>query len=106
MVPGSGNSGFLFLSLYCSNIFIHALYSPPHTHTHKPGFLTLHAFKVLRNNYQAKSGLLRGYMAVNFLIGAFHSTNIDKGAEAESIQLCFFYLHLASPLLVVGTARS
>lgn len=50
--------------------------------------LMRHTLEILHNNYLAKSQSSHSYIAVDFLIGNFYSTNIDKAAEAESIQLC------------------
>lgn len=60
-----------------------------------------HTLEILHNNYLAKSQ--SSHSCIDFLIGNFRSTNIDKAGEAESIQLCistFVVLstsHISSP---------
>lgn len=62
-----------------------------------------HTLEILHNNYLARSQSLHSYIAADFLIGNFRLTNIDKAAEAESVQLCistFAVLstsHIATP---------
>lgn len=102
--PSSGNSSFLFLR--------HLLFQHFHTCTFflilspsLPAWLSVplmhHTLEILHNNYLAKSQSV--HSCIDFLIGNFRSTNIDKAGEAESIQLCistFAVLstsHISSP---------
>lgn len=111
--PSSGNSSFLFLTHYCSSIFMHTLFifsllfplSPPawpsvplmhHTH------LRYYTIMIWPN--------LSPYIVTQqqtFLSGIFVRLILTKPQRLSqynsALALLLFYLHLISPLLVVGT---